>query len=95
MTLARHLDPGVTPKRMLALDGGGVRGILTLQYLARLEATLRRRHGRPTLVLSDYFDLIGGTSTGAIIAGALALGMPVDKIQALYRKLATLIFRRS
>ncbi len=60
-----HLfDPG--PKRVLALDGGGLRGVLTLSYLDKLENLLRARHGGdPDFRLSDYFDLIGGTSTGS------------------------------
>lgn len=94
MTLAYHLDPQAAPKRILALDGGGVRGIVTLQYLEVIENVLRKRLGRPDLVLSDYFDLIGGTSTGAIIAAALALGFPVAKIQTLYLDLATMIFKK-
>lgn len=82
-TLERRLrEPG--PKRLLALDGGGLRGILTLGYLNRIEALLRARSGRPGLVLADYFDLIGGTSTGAIIATMLALGHSVEDIRQLY-----------
>ena len=62
MMLAERLSqPG--PKRLLALDGGGIRGVLTLGYLAEIEANLRIRHDDLRLVLSDYFDLIGGTST--------------------------------
>ena len=61
------------PKRILALDGGGIRGALTLWYLGEIEQILRDRHKRPDLVLCDYFDFIGGTSTGAIIAAALAI----------------------
>lgn len=80
--LDRLVDPG--PKRILALDGGGIRGMVTLGFLARIESILRERHGRPDLVLADYFDLIGGTSTGSIIAAALAIGMTVDEIRALY-----------
>ena len=63
---ARLTAPG--PKRILALDGGGIRGVLTLGYLARIEAILRARSSTPeTFCLADYFDLIGGTSTGSII----------------------------
>src|SRR5580658_1692916 len=70
-SLQTHLfSPG--PKRILALDGGGVRGIISLAYLERLETILRDRFG-PDTVLADYFDLIGGASTGAIIATGLAL----------------------
>ena len=71
----QHLfSPG--PKRILALDGGGVRGILTLAILERMEALLRERSSTPnSFRLCDYFDLIGGTSTGSIIASGLALGL--------------------
>jgi hypothetical protein len=48
---------------------------------------LRVRHQRPNLVLADYFDLIGGTSTGALIATGLALGMDVSTIARLYQDL--------
>jgi len=64
VTKDQHLDPARAPKRILSLDGGGIRGFLTLQYLEAIEALLRQRTGRADLVLSDYFDLIGGTSTG-------------------------------
>ncbi len=80
-------------KRILALDGGGVRGALTLSYLAKIEDLLAKRHGND-FRLSDYFDLIAGTSTGAIIASLLALGKPVAEIQELYQTLATQVFRR-
>ena len=93
-TLTQHLDPETGPKRILSLDGGGVRGILSLQYLAAIEALLRKRFDDPNYVLADYFDLIGGTSTGAIIAGALALGRSVAEIEDRYRNLATLIFKK-
>ncbi len=93
-TIAEHFDRRVLPKRVLSLDGGGVRGILTLQYLEKIEAALRARYGHPTLVLSDYFDLIGGTSTGAIIAAGLVLGFDVATIQRMYRDLATQIFKK-
>lgn len=93
-TRDEHLfGPG--PKRILALDGGGIRGILTLSYLERIEAMLRARAGGdPDFTLSDYFDLIGGTSTGSIIAAGLAMGFPVARIQQLYRNLANEVFKR-
>ncbi|MDQ3021624.1 MAG: patatin-like phospholipase family protein [Bacteroidota bacterium] len=80
------------PKRILALDGGGIRGAITLGFLKKIETILRKRHGNDKLVLSDYFDLIGGTSTGAIIAGALAIGRDVDYIINKYRSLGEKIF---
>jgi hypothetical protein len=92
--LNAHLfGPG--PKRILALDGGGIRGILTVQLLKRIEKLVRDRTGDNSAVLADYFDLIGGTSTGAIIASALALGWEVDRIEKLYLKLGNSIFESS
>jgi patatin-like phospholipase/acyl hydrolase len=93
-TRDEHLfDEG--PKRILALDGGGIRGILTLGYLKRLEDILRARYGNdPDFTLSDYFDLIGGTSTGSIIATGLALGFSVEKLQSIYRTLAGEVFKK-
>jgi len=82
------------PKRILALDGGGIRGALTLGYLEVIEQVLRDRHNRPDLLLCDYFDLIGGTSTGAIIAAALAIGKEVAEVKELYRTLGDKVFRK-
>jgi hypothetical protein len=94
-TLKQHLDPA-GPKRILALDGGGLRGVLTLGMLRELEAHLRARHGGdPAFRLADYFDLIAGTSTGAIIGAALALGMSVDEVHGHYMRLGQAVFKRS
>lgn len=91
MTLLERLNaPG--PKRILALDGGGIRGVITLGFLEKIESLLRQRHGQPDLRLCDYFDLIGGTSTGAIIAAALAIGMDVGEVKKLYLDLGGKIF---
>lgn len=93
-TRDEHLfGPG--PKRILALDGGGIRGIFTVQILKRMEDLLRARQPaaeRANFRLCDYFDLIGGTSTGAIIAACLAVGRSVDEIEVLYKKLGASIF---
>jgi uncharacterized protein len=86
----RFFSPG--PKRILALDGGGVRGILTTGILAALESRLARRSGRRDFRLCDYFDLIGGTSTGSIVAAALALGKSTAEVADMYRKLAPEVF---
>ncbi|MEP7236735.1 MAG: patatin-like phospholipase family protein [Ferruginibacter sp.] len=91
-TLAQHFDPNIGPKRILSLDGGGIRGALTLGYLKKLETILRVKENDPDLVLSDYFDLIGGTSTGSIIAAALATGKTVDDIVKMYMDLGGKIF---
>ncbi|MGC4037198.1 MAG: patatin-like phospholipase family protein [Chitinophagaceae bacterium] len=92
VTLKDHLDPKL-PKRILALDGGGIRGALTLGYLQRIEDILRKQHGdNPGFRLCDYFDLIGGTSTGSIIASCLAIGMKVEEITKKYFELGGNIF---
>jgi hypothetical protein len=84
------------PKRILALDGGGLRGILTLGILRHVETALRERHGAdPAFRLCHYFDLIAGTSTGAIIAAALAVGMSVDEVIGHYQRLGREVFRKA
>lgn len=72
------------PKRILALDGGGVRGIISIAFLERMEAELRAQPGKSDLVLADHFDLIGGTSVGSIIATMLVLGWPMEKIHKTF-----------
>ena len=89
---AHLFGPG--PKRILSLDGGGVRGAATIAFLERIEALIEEIEGRPVR-LGDWFDLIGGTSTGAIIATALALGYRVSEIRTFYEQLAPKIFKRS
>ena len=90
-------------KRILSLDGGGVRGLITLGFLAELERRLadrfvdaleRRDKTRADFRLSDYFDLIGGTSTGGIIACLLALGFSVKEIRAIYFDMCPEVFEK-
>lgn len=80
------------PKRILSLDGGGIRGVLTLSFLERLESMLAKEQTNPDFRLCDYFDLIGGTSTGSIIASGLAIGMKASEIKAKYLDLGSKIF---
>ena len=87
----RHLFEKGREKRILALDGGGVRGIISIAFLERIEELLTEDAGT-NVRLCDYFDLIGGTSTGAIIGSALALGMSVKDVKELYFDLAPRIF---
>jgi patatin-like phospholipase/acyl hydrolase len=91
-TLSEHLDPNNSPKRILSLDGGGIRGALTLGYLKKIENILRAKENDPELLLCDYFDLIGGTSTGSIIAAGLSIGMTVDELKDKYMELGGKIF---
>ncbi|MFO0775540.1 MAG: patatin-like phospholipase family protein [Nitrospiraceae bacterium] len=86
MTLATRIAaPG--PKKILALDGGGIRGMMTVEILGALEEQLRTTRPadqRAAFVLADYFDFVCGTSTGAILAACIAMGMPVSRIRDFY-----------
>lgn len=87
-----HTHIAGTYPRVLCLDGGGVRGLATLRMLKHLEDVLRAEY--PNAVLLDVFDEIVGTSTGGIIAAALARGMTVDAVCTMYRTMSQHIFRR-
>ncbi|GAA0948546.1 patatin-like phospholipase family protein [Virgisporangium aurantiacum] len=88
----RYRTPG--PRKILTLDGGGIRGVITLGVLAELETQLRKRTGDPDYRLCQFFDLIGGTSTGAIIATGLASGMSVAEIADFYERFGSVAFER-
>jgi patatin-like phospholipase/acyl hydrolase len=84
------------PCKLLALDGGGIRGLITLGVLAEIEAMLQRELGRDdSFVLADYFDYVGGTSTGAIIATCVSLGWRIGKIQQFYVSSGAEMFDRA
>ena len=92
-SLHKHLT-SERPKRMLALDGRGVLGVMEIAFIERIEALLREKYNDPQLSLADHFDIIGGTSTGAIIATALALGKSTAEIKDLYFNMVGDIFKR-
>ncbi|HEU4560240.1 MAG TPA: patatin-like phospholipase family protein [Longimicrobium sp.] len=83
------------PRKLLALDGGGIRGLITVEILARMEKMLREEHGNDQLVLADYFDYVAGTSTGAIIATCIALGMPMTEVGKFYEENGDAMFDKS
>jgi len=72
---------------LLCLDGGGIRGVLTIQLLKKIEEIA----GIPC---HAFCDLVAGTSTGAIIAGLIANGESITKIEALYQKFVTKVFQK-
>lgn len=72
-------------RRILCLDGGGIKGTQPAAFLATLEEQV----GRP---LGQYFDLIAGTSTGGILALGLALGLTAKDLLNLYEKRGPKIF---
>jgi patatin-like phospholipase/acyl hydrolase len=74
-------------RRILTIDGGGIKGVFPAAFLATLENEL----GAP---IGDYFDLIAGTSTGGIIAMGLGLGLTARELHGLYRDAGRRIFKR-
>ena len=80
------------PKKLLAVDGGGIRGVLALEVLQGIEDLLRAKSGRPDFRLADYFDYIAGTSTGGIIAAGLSMGMSVGEILKFYQEAGAQMF---
>jgi len=81
------------PMRLLSIDGGGLKGLIPAEALIAIEAQLDALTGRD-LPLSDRFDLIGGTSTGAILAVALALGLKAAELRDFYLKFGKQIFTK-
>lgn len=73
--------------RILCLDGGGIRGYLSVLLLERLETAY------PGFL--EQIDLFAGTSTGSIIALALAMGKPVSAVRELYERHGRFIFSDS
>ncbi len=77
--------------KILSIDGGGIKGVFPALFLTLLEDELKNRSDSKTKIY-QHFDLITGTSTGGIIAIALALGIPAKEIFQLYLDNANKIF---
>lgn len=77
--------------KILSIDGGGIKGVFPALFLTLLEDELKNRSDGKTQIY-QHFDLISGTSTGGIIAIALALGIPAKEIFQLYIDNARKIF---
>jgi uncharacterized protein len=75
----------MTYRRILTLDGGGIKGVFAASFLATLEDQVDAPIG-------NYFDLVSGTSIGGIIALALGLGLPARDILDIYREWGTSVF---
>ncbi len=72
-------------RKILAIDGGGIKGVFAAAFLAELEDHVEGKIG-------EYFDLITGTSTGGIIAIGLAMGMSARELTTLYEREGARIF---
>lgn len=75
-------------KKILCLDGGGIKGIFAATILKVLEESLPKAN----VGIGNYFDMIVGTSTGGIIAAGLSLHIPAEEICNLYIENASKIF---
>lgn len=80
------------PLRVLSINGGGMRGLYTSTYLSELAKQFAKRRKVEKLDIGKGFDLIVGTSTGGIIACALAAGISLDEVTRLYRQYGKEIF---
>ncbi|HXZ78828.1 MAG TPA: patatin-like phospholipase family protein [Terriglobales bacterium] len=86
--------PTKTRKRLLSIDGGGLAGLIPAESLILIEKQLDDLTESPQ-PLCDRFDLIGGTSTGAILAAGLALGLSAKELRDFYLNHGREIFTRS
>lgn len=94
--LAERYEKSERPRALLALDGGGIRGAMTLEVLAEIERQLAEVTGRgQELRLADFFDYVAGTSTGAIIAAGIARGMSIAKLLEFYSEVGPLMFEKA
>ena len=73
-------------KRILTIDGGGIKGVFPSAFLATVEDAIEDD-------IADYFDLIVGTSTGGIIALGLGLGLSAKELLAFYEEYGPTIFK--
>jgi hypothetical protein len=92
MNLSVPLSP-VRSKRLLSIDGGGLCGLIPAEALILIEKQLDEITGRQ-MPLCDRFDLIGGTSTGAILAAGLSLGLKAEQLRDFYRNFGKRIFSK-
>ena len=74
-------------RRILSIDGGGIRGILPAIWLARLEAETKKP-------AREHFDFLAGTSTGAVLAAALAAGIEAKRLVRTYEERGPELFRK-
>ena len=89
----------MSPKiRVLAIDGGGIRGVIPAQILVHIEEIIREISRNEKAKISDYFDLVAGTSTGGILTALILApdpGYSAKDMVKLYKEHGAEIFMRS
>lgn len=83
----KKLNIDLKDRVILSLDGGGMRGILTIQLLKKLEEVAE-------IPCYDLFDMVAGTSTGGIIAGLIVRGLTATEIEERYDELIVEVFHK-
>ena len=83
----KKLNIDLKDRVILSLDGGGMRGILTIQLLKKIEEIA-------CIKCYELFDMVGGTSTGGIIAGLIVKGKSAEEIEVLYEELINEVFHK-
>ena len=81
-------DGEARSRRVLSIDGGGLKGAMPAAFLAEIERATAKR-------IVDHFDLVVGTSTGGIIALGIGLGLPCSEILGFYREKGPAVFGQS
>lgn len=92
--MPQETSPTTRPRRLLSIDGGGLLGLIPAESLILMEAQLNQMTGT-TEPLCNRFDLIGGTSTGAILAAGIALGKSATELRDFYLQFGHEIFAKS
>jgi uncharacterized protein len=92
VTARESVAADTRPFRALSISGGGMRGLYTAAYLGALASGFARQRDAENLDLASGFDLVAGTSTGAILACAIASRVPMQKVANLYRRHGPSIF---
>jgi patatin-like phospholipase/acyl hydrolase len=77
------------PFRILSLDGGGIRGVISARILKEVDRQIQEQHGQS---ISEYFDMVAGTSTGSLIAAGITVGYTPDDMIDIYQKQGMEIF---
>ena len=92
--MTADVAPTMPPRRLLSIDGGGLLGLIPAESLIEMEKQLDAMTGS-TQPLCNRFDLIGGTSTGAILAAGLGLGLRAEQLRDFYLQYGQEIFTKS